>query len=68
MKLFGGTIGWRANKQGTVTPSTTEAELLSLAQAEKEAMFISRLIKELGINWTTNGYEFSVTINRPYGW
>jgi hypothetical protein len=49
MKLFGGTIGWRANKQGTVTTSTTEAELLSLAQAAKEAMFISRLIKELGI-------------------
>jgi hypothetical protein len=49
MRLFGGTIGWRANKQGTVTTSTTEAELLSLAQAAKEAMFISRLIKELGV-------------------
>jgi hypothetical protein len=49
MKLFGGTIGWRANKQATVTTSTTEAELLALAQAAKEAMFISRLIKELGI-------------------
>ncbi|GAB1319505.1 Reverse transcriptase Ty1/copia-type domain-containing protein [Madurella fahalii] len=49
MKLFGGLIGWRANKQATVTTSTTEAELLSLAQATKEALFASRLIKELGV-------------------
>lgn len=49
MRLFGGTIGWRSNKQSTVTTSTTEAELLSLAQAAKEAIFISRLITELGI-------------------
>jgi hypothetical protein len=49
MKLFGGTIGWRANKQDTVTTSTTEAELLALAQAAKEAMFVSRLVKELGV-------------------
>jgi len=49
MKLFGGVIGWRANKQDTVTTSTTEAELLSLAQATKEAMFVSRLIKEIGV-------------------
>ena len=49
MKLFGGTIGWRANKQETVTTSTTEAELLSLAQAAKEGYFIFRLLKELGV-------------------
>jgi hypothetical protein len=49
MKLFGGIIGWRANKQDTVTTSTTEAELLSLAQAAKEGLFVSRLIKELGV-------------------
>jgi hypothetical protein len=49
MKLFGGTIGWRANKQDTVTTSTTEAELLSLAQGAKEAMFISRPVQEFGV-------------------
>ncbi|KAL1994660.1 hypothetical protein VTN49DRAFT_2130 [Thermomyces lanuginosus] len=47
MKLFGGMIGWRANKQDTVTTSTTEAELLALAQAAKESMFVSRLLAEL---------------------
>ena len=31
MVLFGGVIGWRANKQDTVTTSTMEAELLSLS-------------------------------------
>lgn len=49
MKLFGGMIGWRANKQETVTTSTTEAELLALSQAAKEALFVSRLLSELQI-------------------
>src|SRR6185312_2816204 len=49
MQLFGGTIGWRANKQDTVTTSTTEAELLALSQATKESMFVSRLLKEIAI-------------------
>lgn len=49
MRLSGGTIGWRANKQATVTTSTTEAELLSLAQAAKEALFQRRLLEDLKI-------------------
>jgi hypothetical protein len=49
MQLFGGTIGWRANKQDTVTTSTTEAELLALSQAAKEGQYISWLLHELNI-------------------
>jgi len=49
MKLFGGLIGWRANKQDTVTTSTTEAELLALSQAAKEGQYIYRLLKELSV-------------------
>ena len=49
IRLFGGLIAWRANKQATVTTSTTEAELLALSQATKEALFVSRLIRELGV-------------------
>jgi len=30
IKLFGGLIAWRANKQGIVTTSSTEAKLLAL--------------------------------------
>nr|XP_036574184.1 uncharacterized protein CTRU02_15858 [Colletotrichum truncatum]XP_036576207.1 uncharacterized protein CTRU02_13894 [Colletotrichum truncatum]KAF6780575.1 hypothetical protein CTRU02_15858 [Colletotrichum truncatum]KAF6782896.1 hypothetical protein CTRU02_13894 [Colletotrichum truncatum] len=53
MKLFGGLVAWRANKQATVTTSTTEAELLSLSQAAKEALFASRLISALNVHLPT---------------
>jgi len=47
MTLFGGPIAWRANKQDTVTTSSTEAELLALTQTAKEAIFLSRLFKAM---------------------
>jgi hypothetical protein len=50
MKLFGGLIAWRANKQDTVTTSTTEAELLALSQAAKEAIFTRRLLTSLKVS------------------
>jgi len=49
IQLFGGSVDWRANKQDTVTTSTTEAELLAISQAAKEAMFTDRLLRELKI-------------------
>lgn len=49
VKLFGGLVVWQANKQDTVTTSTTEAELLALSQVAKEAIFTSRLVKDLRI-------------------
>jgi hypothetical protein len=51
MKLFGGLIGWRANKQDTIITSTTEAELLALAQAAKESMYVSKLLQKLIIDF-----------------
>jgi hypothetical protein len=53
IKLFGGLIAWKANKQDTVTTSTTEAELLALSQVAKEALFISRLLNELHVDLDT---------------
>jgi len=47
MMLFGGPIAWRANKQDTVTTSSTEAELLALSQTAKEAIILSRLFKAM---------------------
>src|SRR6266480_4937342 len=47
MTLFGGVIAWRASKQDTVTTLSTEAELLSLSQTVKEAIFMSRLFKAI---------------------
>src|SRR5204863_7758265 len=52
MKLFGGPIAWRANKQDTITTSSIEAELLALSQTTKEAIFISRLLKALTLRLT----------------
>ncbi|KAL3708738.1 hypothetical protein TMatcc_006722 [Talaromyces marneffei ATCC 18224] len=49
MTLYGGVTGWQANKQNTVTTSTTEAELLALSQAAKEGIYVMRLLKELDI-------------------
>ncbi len=45
MKLFGGGVALRANKQDTVTTSSTEAELLSISQTAKEAIYLSCLIQ-----------------------
>jgi len=47
MKLFGGLIAWRANKQDIVTKLSTKAKLLALLQTAKEAIFISRLFKAM---------------------
>ena len=47
MKLFGGPVAWRANKQDTVTTSSTEAELLALSQTAKETIYLSRLFRAL---------------------
>jgi hypothetical protein len=51
IKLFGGLIGWRANKQNTVITLIIEAELLALAQAAKESMYISRLLQKFIIDF-----------------
>ncbi|EED15704.1 conserved hypothetical protein [Talaromyces stipitatus ATCC 10500] len=53
MTLFGGTIGWQANKQDMVTTSTTEAKLLALAQGVKEGKYVLQLLLELEIYFRT---------------
>ena len=57
MKLFRGAVGWKASKQDTVTTSTTEAELLALAQATKEALYARRLIDEIGVTLDDNAVQ-----------
>ena len=46
-KLFGGPIDWKSRRQGTMTASTTEAELLSLSHAGKELIGWKRLFKQI---------------------
>lgn len=49
MRLYGGSIAWRASKQATVTTSSTEAELLAASEAAKEMIFAGRLLRTLQI-------------------
>ncbi len=49
MKLFGGPVAWRMNKQDTVTTSSIETELLAFSQTTKEAIYMVRLFRTLKI-------------------
>jgi hypothetical protein len=50
LKLFGGSLDWQSNKRKTVNTSTTEADLLALSNASKEAIWWDRLFKDLGFD------------------
>jgi hypothetical protein len=47
--LAGGPICWKSVIQSTVVMSTTEAEYMAAAEAAKEALWLTGLVKELGI-------------------
>src|SRR5205085_8635621 len=47
LTLFGGPIAWKSGKQLTVTTSSTEAELLGLSTAAKEAIAAIRLFRDV---------------------
>ncbi|RYP13182.1 hypothetical protein DL765_007009 [Monosporascus sp. GIB2] len=46
--LFGGAVTWIANKQDTVSTSSTNADALTISQATKAAIFLSRLFRAMG--------------------
>lgn len=56
-KLYGGPIDWASRKQSTVTTSTTEAELLALLHAGKQAIWWNHLFEKLHFN---TGHELSI--------
>jgi hypothetical protein len=47
--LTGGPICWKSMIQSTVAMSTTEAKYMAAAEAGKEALWLTGLVKELGI-------------------
>jgi hypothetical protein len=49
-KLYGNTISWSTKKQPTISLSSTEAELIALCHATKEAVWIKNLLKEIDVN------------------
>lgn len=47
--LFGNTVSWKSSMQSVVALSTIEAEYMALTEAFKEAIWLSKLIEEMGI-------------------
>lgn len=47
--LCGGAISWQSKRQPTVAVSTAEAEYMSAAAAVKEALWLSKLMVDLGM-------------------
>ena len=48
--MANGPIAWKANKQRTVTISSTEAELLAASQVGKEVLQWKRFFKDINFN------------------
>jgi hypothetical protein len=53
--LTGGAISWSSKRQATVALSSTEAEYMAATHASKEALWLKRLIGELG--WRQSAVE-----------
>lgn len=49
MTLAGSPISWASKRQATVSLSSTEAEYKSLSDGAREAVFLSRLLRELQV-------------------
>jgi hypothetical protein len=47
-KLNGSPIGWCSRRQGSTASSTTEAEYVAMSEAGREAVWLRRLLGELG--------------------
>ena len=47
--LAGGPICWKSSVQSIVAMSTTEAEYMAVAEAAKEALWLTGLVRELGV-------------------
>lgn len=48
--LGGAAVSWSSRKQAIVTTSSTEAEYVAMGHAAKEAVWIGRLMKDLGVD------------------
>ncbi|KAM2061615.1 hypothetical protein ACFX1T_046653 [Malus domestica] len=47
--LNGGAVSWKSKKQDVIADSTTEAEYVAAAEADKEAFWMKKFITELGV-------------------
>ena len=47
--LNGGAVSWKSSKQETTADSTTESEYIAASEVAKEAVWIKKLVNELGV-------------------
>lgn len=55
--LNGCPVSWKSKRQGMVTISSTEAEIVALSEAGREALWLMRFLKDLGLSVSTLMYE-----------
>ena len=48
--LSSGLICWRSTLQSVITMSATEVESMVVGEAVKEALWLGRLVEEIGLN------------------
>ena len=49
-EVYGNVVSWSSRKQSTVSLSSTEAEYIALSECACEAIWLRKLLKELGVN------------------
>lgn len=47
--IGGGAVSWCSKRQPTSATSTTEAEYMALSAATKEAIWLNKIVKEVGL-------------------
>lgn len=47
-QTFGGTVAWKSRRQQTVANSTAEAEYMASSEAVRQALWLKRLLEDLG--------------------
>ena len=52
--LANGPVSWFSKKQATVSMSTAESEYVALSQAAQKAVWLQRLLEEIGMDLTQN--------------
>ena len=52
--LANGPVSWFSKKQATLSMSTAESEYVALSQAAQEAVWLRRLLEEIGMDLTQN--------------
>jgi hypothetical protein len=50
--IGGGAVSWSSHKQAVVTTSSTKAEYITMGLAAKEAVWMRRLVQDLGFEMT----------------